>query len=529
MAAAPTAAAAATVAPTDAAAATPVSFQRVAYPEKGKPITIIVPFDAGGAVDVSGRLLAAEMEKELGVPVQVVNKPGAATQVGMTALVQSKPDGYTLAYTGSTYMNVYLDPERKAVYDAKSFQPVANYAFDAIVLVVKADSPFKSPKDVIDAAKANPEKVKFGTTGIAGAPHMAAVLLEMATGAKFAFVHFSGGAPSSAALLGGNVDVGAGTVPEYLPTVKIGPDSRPGRSGQGGERLLSGREDPGGSSDTIMRLMSPILEKELGVPIQIVNKEGAGSQVGSTEIALSKPDGYTFGYTSVPTINTIYLDPERKAAFGRKDLQALSMHDIDYNVLAVKADSPFKTVKDLVDAAKANPGKITVTSAGLMSTTHLAILQFEQAAGIDVSIVHFNGQGPATTALLGGHVDVTAGYVGTLASTIKAGSIRVIGIMGPEENKFAPGVQTLEAMGIKGVAVPNIRGFIMPAGAPQEVIDTLASALRKATEDPQHVKQMEDVYYTVRYAGPKEFGAIIDEWDTKGKPLIELAKKEAAQ
>jgi len=285
----------------------------------------------------------------------------------------------------------------------------------------------------------------------------------------------------------------------------------------------------GGSSDTIMRLMQPILEKQLGVPINIVNKEGAGSQVGTTELALSKPDGYTFGYTSLPTVNTIYLDPDRKAAFSRKDLQALAMHDIDYNVLAVKADSPIKTVKDLVDAAKAKPGKLSITSSGIMSITHMGILSFEQAAGIDINIVQFNGQGPATTALLGGHVDVTCGYVGTLASAIKNNSIRVIGVMGPERNKFVPDVPTVQEQGIKDVIAPNIRGFIMPAGAPQQVIDTLANALKAATEDPQHVKQMEEQYYTVRYAGPKEFGAMMDEWDTRVKPLMDLAKKDTAQ
>jgi len=286
---------------------------------------------------------------------------------------------------------------------------------------------------------------------------------------------------------------------------------------------------PGGSSDIIFRLLQPTLERELGVPVNYVAKEGAGSQVGTTEIALAKPDGYTFGYTSLPTVNGIYLDPERKAAFGRKDLQALTQHSAEWNVLAVRDDSPFRTGKDLVDAAKANPGKVTISTSGVLSVTHMGVVQLEQVAGIDLRIVHFNGQGPASTALLGGHVDVSSTYVGNIAQYIKGGQMRPIAYMGPKRNKYIPDTPTMEELGIKGLDAPNIRGFTMPAGAPKEVVDTLAGALKRAQEDPTHIQKLEEQYYELAYASPEEFGKTWDEWDKKVIPLMEAVKKDAAQ
>ena len=282
---------------------------------------------------------------------------------------------------------------------------------------------------------------------------------------------------------------------------------------------------PGGSSDTIMRLMQPVLERELGIPVQIVNKVGAGSQIGTTEIALSKPDGYTFGYTSLPTVNSIYLDPDRKAAFGRKDLQPLTEQSVDYNVWAVKTESPYKTVKDLVDAAKANPKKISISSSGVGSITHMGLLKFAQVAGVDINIVQFDGQGPATTALLGGHIDVSSTYVGNIAGALKSKQMRLIGIMGPERNKYAPDVPSFLEQGYKDVEAPNIRGFVMPAGAPKEVVDTLVSALKKSQEAPDYIKALEEQYYTLRYADPADFSKLWNDWDTKVVPLMELVRK----
>jgi len=203
-------AAAATAAPTKAAAPTAAKLN---FPEKGKTVTIIVPWSAGGSNDVYCRLLAPYLEKEMGTPFQVVNRPEASSQVGMTELAKAKPDGYTLGLNSlQTTISVYLDAERKAAFDRKSFQPVAVGIHEAFWVGVKGDGPYKTLKDVIDAAKAKPETVKMGTNGVGSPSHLTALMLEKEAGVKFAAVHFAGGAPNVTALLGGHVDISSNTL-----------------------------------------------------------------------------------------------------------------------------------------------------------------------------------------------------------------------------------------------------------------------------------------------------------------------------
>jgi len=150
------------------------------YPIKSRAISIIVPFAPGGANDVAARVQAPVLEKELGVSVVVVNKPGASTQVGMTQLVQAKPDGHTLGLlTLPGAMLAYLDPSRKAIYSRKDFKVVALQSWDPNGLAVKTDSPHKNLKDLVEAARANPEKIKVGTSGLLSTDHRDSLFLLM--------------------------------------------------------------------------------------------------------------------------------------------------------------------------------------------------------------------------------------------------------------------------------------------------------------------------------------------------------------
>lgn len=202
------------------AGAAPASAQ---FPEKGKAITIIVPYTPGGGVDFVARTLAAGMEKDLGTPVQVVNKPGAGAQIGLTDLVRSKPDGYTLALVVMpTVLTHYFDKTRNAIYDRTSFQPVAMLYSVSYAVAVRKDSPYRDFKSFIDAAKAKPDTIKIADAGLMTAPHVMLGLMERATGTRFASVHFNGGAPGIAALLGGHVDGMSGGGSDFVPQLKSG-------------------------------------------------------------------------------------------------------------------------------------------------------------------------------------------------------------------------------------------------------------------------------------------------------------------
>lgn len=284
--------------------------------------------------------------------------------------------------------------------------------------------------------------------------------------------------------------------------------------------------DAGGSSDVGARLLAPLIEKELGVPVQVVNKPGAGWQVGLTELAKAKPDGYTFGMAVLPQVNTIYLDPERKAAFDRKSFMPVGLQVQDPGVIAVSSDSKYKTLQDVIDAAKANPGKITASTTGIMGDDHLNLLRTQQALGIKFAAVHFTGGAPSIAALLGGHVDVNFNNVGDYMTQYKAGSVRILAITGPSETKYYPGVKTFEALTGKKQESSSTRGFVYPAGTPQDIVDTMAAAFKKAWDNPDLQKKLDEQALTAKYMTPKEFGDYWDQMDTTLPAVMEDARKE---
>ena len=282
----------------------------------------------------------------------------------------------------------------------------------------------------------------------------------------------------------------------------------------------------GGGTDITIRLMARLMEKELGVPVQVVNRPGGGAQIGLTELARARADGYTIGATLIPTVVTTYLDPERKAIYSRKDFQPLAIQYEAPFAVVVPTNSPYKTLKDLVDGAKAAPHTVKMASTGLIGSGHLAILQFEEAANIRFAVVHFDGGAPAMTALLGGHVNASVNAVSNeILPHIKSGAIRVLGILGPEETRFLPGVRTAEAQGYK--AYMSVVGAISaPAGISREVTAILAAAAKKAIESDEHRKMMEESGFEAAYRGPEEFSTLWAASEVQLKRLVELAKRQ---
>jgi tripartite-type tricarboxylate transporter receptor subunit TctC len=200
------------------------------------------------------------------------------------------------------------------------------------------------------------------------------------------------------------------------------------------------------------------------------------------------------------------------------------MQVVDPGVIAVNASSPFKTLKDLADAAKAAPSKIKASATGILSDDHLAILQFQRLTGTKFAIVQFDGSAKAMTALLGGHTDVYFGNVGDTFPQAKAGEVRVLGVMDDDENKFLPGKTTF-AQGIK-LESSSSRGLSAPAGTPKEIVDFLAAAIKKAIANDEHSKKMEDQGLTVRYMDPARMEKYWAEMEEQIKPLMDAAKQK---
>jgi len=257
----------------------------------------------------------------------------------------------------------------------------------------------------------------------------------------------------------------------------------------------------------------------------VVNKPGASSQIAYTALTQAKPDGYTIGNTNFPSAVVSYLDPARKATYRRKDFEPLALHVVDPGLFAVKASSPFKSLKEAIDAAKANPKKVTISTTGIQSDEHFAILQLQKLTGAQFAMVHFSqGIAPALTATLGGKINVFCGNVGDLLTQFKAGEVRILGIMDKEETPFYPGVKTFEAQGYKLISSSS-RGFSAPAGTPEEIVNILSDAIKKAVATDEHRKRMKEMGLTLRYLDPAQYAKYWDEYETTIKELLPLTKE----
>jgi tripartite-type tricarboxylate transporter receptor subunit TctC len=246
----------------------------------------------------------------------------------------------------------------------------------------------------------------------------------------------------------------------------------------------------GGGTDITARLLAKDLEPVLGKPVTVENRAGGGGWVGWGALAAAKPDGYTIGYLNVPSMYAGYLDPR----VGRKErlesFTPIMNHVIDYNVWAVKADSPFKSVKDVIEAAKKDPEKISISAFGSGGDDHLAILSIQSETGAKFAVVHYKSTAEGRTAALGGHINVLAGNVSEVAQDVKAGNLRLLGVMSQEPSRFLPQAPTFKSQGYNQIWSVS-RGIAAPAGLPRDVSTKLIAALEKVIGSKEHQEKAE--------------------------------------
>jgi tripartite-type tricarboxylate transporter receptor subunit TctC len=281
----------------------------------------------------------------------------------------------------------------------------------------------------------------------------------------------------------------------------------------------------GGSTDVGGRIVAAIAEKKMGQPIIVTNKVGAGSQIGLTETARAKPDGYSIGFASLPALNTIILDPERKALFDLKSLVFIINQVVDPGIIWAKGDSPYKTLKDLLDDARKRPGEIRAATTGILGDDHLAILMMEQAAKVKFRIVHFDGGAPVFTAVLGGQVDVAFGNIGDIGTKLKGTPLRILTVMDPQRSKFIPDVPTIVELGFPQVISNSSRGIIGPAGIPDPILKKIQAVFLEAMKDPEHIDKMEKSALTVRPMVGEEYTKYVSDLHQRIIPLMDIARQ----
>ena len=280
---------------------------------------------------------------------------------------------------------------------------------------------------------------------------------------------------------------------------------------------------PGGVADITARPVAEAMGRHLQQPVVVENKAGAGGGVGMQYVSRAKPDGYTV----LLALSSISIIPEADKVLGRDPMFQLSQlvpiarFTADPTVLAVRADAPWKSAKEFLDAAKQAPGSIPYGSSGNYGTMHVPMEMLNASAGTKMLHVPFTGAGPAVVALLGGQVQALSTGPSSIMGHYKGGKVRVLASWGESRHPALPDVPTLKELGYDA-QFSQWTGLFVPAGTPEPVIAKLREAARAAIEDPAFKAALAKVETPVQYLDQPQFRSF---WDNDARKLADVVKK----
>jgi tripartite-type tricarboxylate transporter receptor subunit TctC len=276
---------------------------------------------------------------------------------------------------------------------------------------------------------------------------------------------------------------------------------------------------PGSAVDIMIRLVADIGPKYLGQPMVVVSKPGAAGSIAAADVISSKPDGYRLvtmanAYFAV-TIKT------QKVPFHQNDLIPLA-NFIEYKLgMFVKGDSPWKTLNDMLDYGRKNPGKLRWAHSGRGLTTHMNGLTIFRQAGVDAIDIPFKGSPKSLAALLGGHVDAAAIPYGTAVEQVRAGKARCLVFFSNKRYAFPADVPCAQELGFpKAGKLTTLFGLYARKGTPQDIRNILVDASKKIYEDPEFQKGMKGIGEEVRFGGPEFLEDSIKEGEIIGVPIL---------
>lgn len=279
---------------------------------------------------------------------------------------------------------------------------------------------------------------------------------------------------------------------------------------------------PGGVADTIARPIAQALGDKLGQPIVIENKGGAGGAIGIGQAGRAKPDGYTL----LMSLSSISILPaadrllERKPAYQLDQFVPIARITADPTVLVVRADAPYQTLDEFLEAARKQGGKLSYGSSGIYGTMHVPMEMLQNAAGIKMMHVPFTGAGPAVQALVGGQVDALATGPSSVMQLIQAGRVRPLAHWGDDKLESLPQVPSLKSKGFDASFV-QWSGIFALAGTPPAVIDKLRDAVKQIADDPAVQARIAGTGSPVQYLDAPAF----DDYWKKDSASLEVAVK----
>jgi tripartite-type tricarboxylate transporter receptor subunit TctC len=279
----------------------------------------------------------------------------------------------------------------------------------------------------------------------------------------------------------------------------------------------------GGFADVTGRIFAEEMSKVLNAPVAPINKGGATGSLAATSMLNAPRDGYSL---LVNTLGGMVLAPVtlRDITYDtNRDFYPVAFITSAPDGLTVRAESPYKTIHDLIDAAKKNPNKLSYGTAGTGVGGHFNAVIFSQSAGIKIKHVPYKGGGEYIPALLGGHLDFVVGTAIPILPHENAGKVRTLALMGRNKMKALPNIPTTAETGIKGDYLDSWAGCFVAAGTPKPIIDTLVAAAEKVIKSKDFGARIEKTGGTVQYVSPSEFQSMIEK---EKNTALEVAKKE---
>ncbi|RTZ41511.1 tripartite tricarboxylate transporter substrate binding protein [Candidimonas sp. SYP-B2681] len=280
---------------------------------------------------------------------------------------------------------------------------------------------------------------------------------------------------------------------------------------------------PGGFNDTLARTASEYLTKEWKQSVVVENKPGGNTLIGNTMVAQSKPDGYTLLITPLPFSALPGLYRDKMPYDALKDFEPVIWAGSTQNILTVRADSRFKSVKDLIDYAKENPGKVNYGSTGSGSSNHLSMELFLELTGTKMTHIPYKGSAPAVTALLAGDIDVLFDNLPNVYPNITAGKLNALASTGNKRALLLPKIPTVAEAGVPGYEVSVWFGMQAPAGTPADIIKKVNAGMVKMLNEKDVIEKFNKQGVEVVASTPGEFKTLVNTEVKKWTGVIDRA------
>jgi tripartite-type tricarboxylate transporter receptor subunit TctC len=282
----------------------------------------------------------------------------------------------------------------------------------------------------------------------------------------------------------------------------------------------------GGNADSRSRQVAKAMSAILGQPIIIDNKAGAGGNIGTEVIARGKPDGYTIGMGNFAPLAVNHALFKKLNFDPANDIVPIGLIEKGPLILMVRNDSPYKSVKDIVAAAKASPGKLSFASGGIGGSHHLSGALLENAAGIDLIHAPYKSGAAGATDLMGGQVQMMFEQMYSAMPAIKGGRLRALAITSKTRSPLLPDLPTMAEQGFPAVEVLNWQGLVAPKGISPELVKTLNAALNKALQDPEVKEKILSQGNEMGGGSPELFAALIKSEAPRWAKVVRDAKIE---